>query len=247
MPINFYSVQNHLESEGWHLLSTEYKNLDSELEMECPKGHRQTQTYKHWRKYVTCEKCMAGDPFKGNRVRPPEKTPNTTRILALDAATNTTGYAIYDDKQLVYYGVYKTNSMLETTARINQVKQWLITLIDEIEPDFVGIENVQLQNFGNSTSFQVELYRVLCNLQGVLVDTLYEKAIDHDLAYATEWRSYCGINEGKGRENKKKAAQDKVHLWYGLDCTQDEADAICIGKYFCSKIKANANGWGEKT
>jgi hypothetical protein len=34
-------------------------------------------------------------------------------------------------------------------------------------------------------------------------------------------------------------------LWYGEKCTQDEADAICIGKYWCGKIKNNKLKWGE--
>ena len=54
-----------------------------------------------------------------------------------------------------------------------------------------------------------------------------------------------GVSEGTGRENKKKAAQDKVKLWYNKDCTQDEADAICIGKYFVSLLKKNKSTWGE--
>ena len=39
MPINIYSVTNDLESQGWKLISTEYKNLNTELEMLCPEGH----------------------------------------------------------------------------------------------------------------------------------------------------------------------------------------------------------------
>jgi len=40
MPINIYSVKNHLESEHWTLISDTYKNLNTELEMICPQGHR---------------------------------------------------------------------------------------------------------------------------------------------------------------------------------------------------------------
>lgn len=90
------------------------------------------------------------------------------------------------------------------------------------------------------------MYNALCRLQGVLLDTLYEKQIPCGLAYAGEWRKFCGINEGSGRENKKKLAQDKVKLWYQQDCTQDEADAICIGKYFWNYYKNNKkSSWGE--
>jgi len=89
------------------------------------------------------------------------------------------------------------------------------------------------------------MYRTLANLQGVLIDTIFEACIDHDLVYSSTWRNYCNVGDDKGRENKKKAAQDKVKLWYGQDCTQDEADAICIGKYFVHILKKNKSTWGE--
>lgn len=242
MPINFYSVKNHLEQEGWKLISTEYKNLDTELEMICPAGHTQHQTYKQWRKHPLCEQCMAGDPFKIKKNKVPTKKVGTYRILALDAATNTTGYAIFDDGALVNYGTYKTDGSKETVERIHDVKLWLLAAIDEWRPDFIGVEHIQLQSFGTRGQPQVEMYRVLANLQGVLLDTLFAADIHYELAYSSSWRKYCGI-EDKGRENKKKQAQDKVKLWYQQDCTQDEADAICLGKYFVHE--QTKTGWGE--
>ena len=246
MPINIYSVANHLESEGWTLISDSYKNLDTELEMKCPEGHLQKQTYRQWRKRPECEVCIAGDPYKVKKNKVPIKKIDTTRILALDAATIVTGYSIYDNGVLVSYGTYKVNKDLPTEERINQIKKWLITAIKEWEPDFLGFEHIQLQSYGkNSSQLQVETYRVLANLQGVLIDVAFEACIDHGLVYAVEWRKYCGVGEGVGRENKKKQAQDKVKLWYNQNCTQDEADAICIGKYFVSYLKKTKSTWGE--
>ena len=117
-------------------------------------------------------------------------------------------------------------------------------MIKNIEPDFIGVEDIQLQTFGQGQT-QVKTYNALARLQGVLIDTIFEACIDHDLVYATQWRKYCGVGDGRGRENKKKQAQDKVKLWYEQDCTQDEADAICIGKYFCHILKNNKSSWGE--
>lgn len=247
MAINIYSVANHLEQEGWQLISSAYKNLDTELEMICPKGHKQSRTYRDWRKHPICEECLAGDPFKGKKNSVPIKKIDTFRLLALDAATNVTGYSVYDDNQLVAYGTFKADSNKDATERINEVKLWLEAAVKEWQPDRVGIENIQLQGYKSSRGFeqlQVETYRVLANLQGVIADTLYELQIPFDFAYSVEWRKYCGVGEGTGRENKKKQAQDKVKLWYGQDCTQDEADAICIGKYFCSYLKGKKS-WGE--
>jgi len=91
---------------------------------------------------------MAGDPYKVKKNKVPRKAENITRILALDAATGITGYSIYDDKVLVGYGTFKTSAMLPATERINNVKQWLKAALKEWEPDFVGIENIQLQSYG---------------------------------------------------------------------------------------------------
>ena len=191
MSINIYSVRNHLEEEGWKLISDTYKNLDTELEMICPEGHKQFQTYKKWRKHPLCEQCMAGDPYK--------------------------------------------------------VKKWLQAAIKEWEPDFIGIENIQLQKYGKGASqVQVKTFQTLANLQGVLLDTAFEASIDHDLAYSNEWRAYCGVSGGDThRDAQKKAAQAKVKFWYNINCTEDEADAICIGKYFTHLLKKNKSTWGE--
>lgn len=244
MPINIYTVTNHLAEEGWKLISSSYKNLNTELEMKCPAGHIQFKTYGDWRKRPICEKCIAGDPYKVEKNKVPIKKIDTRRILALDAATGITGYSIYDNDVLVSYGTFKVDKELSTEQRINEVKKWLIAAIKEWEPDFIGIEHIQLQSYGHGAA-NVETYRVLANLQGVLLDTCFETSIDHDLVYSTQWRQYCGVGEGTGRENKKKQAQDKVKFWYNQDCTQDEADAICIGKYFVHILKNSKSSWGE--
>ena len=239
--INIYSVQNALEAEGWKLISEQYKNLKTPLQMICPAGHNQEQTFEYWRKHKLCDICLAGDPYKVKKNKVPQKGTDTQRILALDAATGITGYAIYDDRVLVGFGTYKTSSSLPATERINQVKNWLKAALKEWEPDFIGLENIQLQKYGvKAADVQVRTFQTLANLQGVILDTIFEACIDSDLVYPSEWRSYCGINDGdQHRDAKKKQAQIKVQTWYDMNCTEDEADAICIGKYFCGKLKSN--------
>ena len=64
---------------------------------------------------------MAGDPYKiKNKV--PKKKIETNRVLALDAATGITGYALFDDDTLIYYGIFKADKDLPADARINSVK-----------------------------------------------------------------------------------------------------------------------------
>ena len=245
--INIYSVSNALEAEGWKLISDSYKNLKTPLEMQCPAGHKQEQTFDNWRKHKICDICMAGDPYKVKKNKVPKKGTDVQRILALDAATSITGYAIYDDKVLVGYGTFRTNAALPATERINQVKNWLKAAIKQYDPDFIGLENIQLQKYGmKAADVQVKTFQTLANLQGVLLDVIFEACIDHDLVYPSEWRSYCGVNDGdQHRDAKKKQAQAKVKIWYDIECTEDESDAICIGKYWCSKLRSNKVTWGE--
>ena len=245
--INIYSVSNALEAEGWKLISDSYKNLKTPLEMQCPAGHKQEQTFDNWRKHKICDICMAGDPYKVKKNKVPKKGTDVQRILALDAATSITGYAIYDDKVLVGYGTFRTNAALPATERINQVKNWLKAALKEWDPNFVALENIQLQSYGTKANqVQVKTFQTLANLQGVLLDVIFEACIDHGLVYPSEWRSYCGVNDGdQHRDAKKKQAQAKVKIWYDIECTEDESDAICIGKYWCSKLRSNKVTWGE--
>lgn len=242
MAINIHSVQLDLEENGWTLLSTEYKNLKTPLLMRCPRGHNCEETYGNWRKHRQCEKCLAGDPFK-TKNKIPKKTIEKYRILALDAATNLSGYAVYDDGALVGYGTYRAKGE-NATEHINDVKHWVESAIKEWEPDFVELENCQLQTY-NGNQAQVKTFQTLSNLQGVLLDIFYELSIPSSLVYSSEWRKVCGVG-GDKRENKKKAAQDKVYQWYGLKCTQDEADAICIGKYAVMTTRKKKSTWGEE-
>ena len=54
--IHLEDIQKEIESDGWKLLSTEYKNLDSEMIFECKEGHK---VYSSWKKIIlqlrTCE------------------------------------------------------------------------------------------------------------------------------------------------------------------------------------------------
>jgi hypothetical protein len=65
-----------------------------------------------------------------------------------------------------------------------------------------------------------------------------------ELSRPTEWRATCNLLKGqdKHRENQKKVAQEWVREKFNKVCTQDEADAICIG-YAASYNADNELNW----
>lgn len=245
--MNIYGVIDELSKYNWTLLSEEYKNLKTPLLMKCPNGHKQEQALEKWRRGQRCDICLKDSSYRVKKNNVPPKRIDVYRTLALDAATNITGFSVYDNEKLVCYGTFKAKQTTDSTARINEIKHLICAAIDEWQPDFVGIENIQLQTYGANDLLRVETYRVLANLQGVLCDVCFEKKVPFQLVASSSWRSYCGV-QGNYRNEKKKEAQGKVKIWYGIDCTDDEADAICLGKYCVrpTRPKTNFIMWGEK-
>ena len=68
------------------------------------------------------------------------------RILGLDPGTATTGYGIVDVEEgeftAVTYGVIKTPANMPMPQRLQLIQQELQQLLDDYQPDAVGIEEV---------------------------------------------------------------------------------------------------------
>lgn len=229
--IKIEDVREELKQIGWTLISEEYKNLDTDLEMMCPEHHKVFMPLKKWRKHAQCPTCESAHIVKNLAKSAPKKKMGTTRVLALDDATGTTGYAIFDGDSLIKYGkiTIQGNDAIE---RILELKQWLVSMLDNWTPDIVAIEDIQLQQgrFEN-----VKTYKVLAQLQGVLLTTLLENSIEYYVIPPATWRSTCSIT-ARTRADQKRQAQQRVESWYDIKATQDEADAICIGYHVMMKI-----------
>ena len=244
MAINIFTVQQDVENAGWQLISTTYKNLKTPMNFVCPKGHEVQDTYENWRKKHECPICLKAAAKTSIRNKIPAANKSVHRILALDAATETTGYSIYDDKKLVAYGTFTVPYTPDSTARINAVKHWLDSVCRECQPNAIGIEGIQYQQ-----QHGVKTFQTLANLQGVLLDYCYEHSSErkYGVVSSSAWRSHLGINNADKRENAKQKAQSYVKLMFSISATQDEADAICIGKYFTTKFITEKRqiAWGE--
>lgn len=85
--IKYEDVKFAVETEGWTLVSTEYKNLDSDLIIQCPglDQHEIHTTYKEWRKIEhgnhVCPICEKQTVIKKNE-KPVKK--DGYRILGID-------------------------------------------------------------------------------------------------------------------------------------------------------------------
>ena len=61
--IKIEDIKAAAKQHGWTLLSTEYKNLDTELTFECSEGHRIFAPYKKVRNKWECPICKENKYF----------------------------------------------------------------------------------------------------------------------------------------------------------------------------------------
>jgi Holliday junction resolvasome RuvABC endonuclease subunit len=234
MKIHLKDIQKQLKEIGWEVISIEYKNLDTEMTFKCPEGHTVFSSWKKLRNNIECPICKQ-NKYKEQKNEIIKKDKNKTRILALDQATRISGWSVYDNKELVRYGIFNT-SLESEEERIEMVKMWLISMVDSWNPDFVALEDIQLQQLGgkqivNSDNVVgVKTFKVLAHLQGVLINTLIELKIPYILCPTNTWRNHCKV-KGRTKTDKKKSMQIIVKKTFDISVTNDESDAIGIGKY----------------
>jgi Holliday junction resolvasome RuvABC endonuclease subunit len=232
------NIKVELSVKSWVLLSTQYENLDGDLEMMCPEGHKVFISLKKWRKKAECPTCSTNIYNTLKNTTSIQKKSGIYRILALDDSTSITGWAVFDNEELVGYGKIEMTQK-SPIERISAMKQWMLSMVAKWKPDLVAIEDIQQQE-------NVQIFKVLAQLQGVLLNALYENKYEFDIIHVATWRSHCEI-KGKTRSELKKNAQAKIKTWYDVSVTQDEADAICLGRCAIYQYVKNNEFYGWDT
>lgn len=152
------------------------------------------------------------------------------KILALDQSTALTGYAVFIDGILKKSGYFKPQG--ELFQRINQTKEYIRELIEDNDIDYVFIEDIQYQK-------NQKTYKILSNLQGVIINLLVELNISFEIISPSRWKSWNGI-KGRKRAEQKRNTQEKCKEMFGRDFFEDEADAVCIGLYGLKRLNEDA-------
>lgn len=238
--ITLEQINEELKESNWKCTSTEYKNLESELRFECDEGH---EVYAPWKKIRTKRECpiCKSNQFKKlvESVKPKPK--GAKRVLALDQATHTTGWSIFDGDILVRYGTFNTE-IKDETARINAIKNWMISMITNWDPDCVAIEGIQFQEESSGQKMSVTVFQGLARLQGVLMEACYALKVKFIICPTNTWRNHCQV-KGRYRPDKKRSMQLIAKKEYDITVSDDEADAIGIGRYAASLNKIEVTNW----
>jgi Holliday junction resolvasome RuvABC endonuclease subunit len=165
------------------------------------------------------------------------------KVLAFDQATET-GWAVVEDGKLIDYGriTFKGTKYTGDNKRYNydimhwsrrcaQIKNFILNKIEEIRPDLVVIEGIQNNN-------NHDTHTKLAALLGVISAACYEKEINYVVYRIPNWKKDAGIpthqEDASGKKRKVNRAFEKAYAQrlsnelFGVQVTQDEADAIMM-------------------
>ena len=145
------------------------------------------------------------------------------RLLALDQASRTTGYAVFEDDQLVKSGTFTLRSD-DIGERLVDYRKHIEKLIIDNDIDEIAFEDIQMQSQVNN----VQTFKVLAEIFGVTQEYLAEQEHSYYIVSSNTWKSKLNI-KGRTRTEQKKNAQAYVLEHFNKKVSQDESDAICIG------------------
>lgn len=158
------------------------------------------------------------------------------KMLALDQASRTSGFAIFEDNKLIKYGKF-TFEDSDFGVRLMKIRNKVQSLIEEFSIDKVVFEDIQLQD-------NVDTFKKLAEVFGVIFELVTELNIPHEAILSTSWKSTLKI-KGTKRPEQKKNAQLWVNENYNIKPTQDECDAICIGIHALRNKPARVFDWSD--
>lgn len=161
------------------------------------------------------------------------EVPQMTNLLALDQSSHTTGYAVFKNDKPIVVNHFESQGN-DLGERLEYLRNKIIQLIEEYEITEVAFEDIQLQDVNGSKEVGIKTFKMLAEVFGVVHELLTELNMDYIIIPPIVWKSTFKI-AGKGRSVEKKMAQKYVLDTYGLKCTEDEADALCLGAHVIYK------------
>ena len=147
--------------------------------------------------------------------------------LGLDLSSKSTGYSIYDGKELKKYGCIVASDT-NLFNRINKMINELEVILNENKIDQVMIEDVLIEDVHHNHT----VFKALTYLQGFVLNLMNNYKITKvEFCTASQWRKKCGIKTGKGIKREELKAEDIkfVKEKFNIDVNDDVADAIGIG------------------
>lgn len=134
-------------------------------------------------------------------------------VMGLDGSTRSTGWSIFDGKELVAYGIIKPEGDDWREHIVNQAPK-LIEILNKYQPNQIYMEDVPLK--AQNPKVLVQLGAV----QGFFYGVAASFNIPIEFLIPSQWRSLIGLfdgtRDGTKRAEMKRKSVEKANEIFGL-------------------------------
>lgn len=157
-----------------------------------------------------------------------------TKLVSLDTSSSCSGWAVFINGEYLNSGVFNYRKEKDGEERLKKMCINLLSFLNKEDPNIIAVECTVV-------SRNVQAQRTLTKILGVI----YGWCITHDCEYIelrpTEWRSLTKRIStekiGRTREELKQWSIKRVKELFGLEVSDDEADALLIGQALINRYK----------
>ena len=143
--------------------------------------------------------------------------------MSIDGSTQKTGIAYFCNGKYVEHVLLDFSKDKNMENRFESMSKEIWKILDYYRPNIIYIEETYMANNPQTS-------KILTRLQGVVYAWCINNDCEFNTIRPTSWRKHLNFQQGKNvkREQLKMQSLQYVLDNYGLEVTDDEADAICI-------------------
>lgn len=148
------------------------------------------------------------------------------KLLSLDTSTTCTGYAVYENGELIKYGclTHDKKVHLKQDEKMQEMVKMIYRLMDELDPKIVAIELTAVAR-------NVQVQRNLTMILGAVYGYCVSRKIYFYSFRPSEWRNrVTPEKKPRKRDELKEWSKNQVKEIFKIELDSDDtSDAILIG------------------
>ena len=147
------------------------------------------------------------------------------RIIGIDASTNKTGIAVFQDGQYVEHTLIDLHKIKDSSERIPKMMIAICDYLDKYQVDKIIMEESMMTN-------NIATVKMLSSIAGAVMYYATSHNIVFQLDLPSVWRKRIGLTQGRSvkRDVLKAEAMTAVKQEYDMDLTDDECESILIAR-----------------
>ena len=147
------------------------------------------------------------------------------RIAGIDASSNKTGVAIFQDAKYVEHTLIDLHKIKDSKERIPKMMLAICDYLEKHEVDKIIMEESLMTN-------NILTVKMLASIAGAVMCYAASHNIEFQFDLPSAWRKRIGLTQGRSvkRDVLKTEAIEAVKQEYELDLTDDECESILIAR-----------------